>query len=42
MQEDIAALRANCALANKFWGRMFSALSAMIYREQGLEATKRL
>lgn len=43
MQEvDIATLRADCELANKFWGRVFSALGAMTFREKGEEATKRL
>jgi len=40
--EDIAQLRADCALANKFWGRIFSALGAVTYREKGLEAAQKL
>lgn len=39
---DIRALRADCDLANKFWGRTFSVISAMTYREKGEEAVKRL
>jgi len=41
-QVDITALRGQCRLANKFWGRTFSALGAMTYREKGEEAVKHL
>lgn len=38
---DIAALRADCALASKYCGRTFSALTAVLYREKGEEAASR-
>ncbi|XIA67504.1 hypothetical protein ACFIOY_18835 [Bradyrhizobium sp. TZ2] len=43
MQEvDIAALRADCQLAAKFWEPTHSALALMTYREKGDKAAKRL
>lgn len=33
--EDLDRLRADCELAAKFWGRTFSALGAIVYREKG-------
>jgi hypothetical protein len=35
-------LRADCLLAAKLWGRTFSALTAMTFREKGEEAVHRL
>lgn len=39
---DIQALRVDCGLANKFWGRAWAGLLAMTYREKGEEVAKRL
>lgn len=36
--ENIEQLRSNCLLANKLWGRTFSALGAVTYREKGADA----
>ncbi|MGL3210625.1 hypothetical protein [Bradyrhizobium sp. BR 1433] len=43
MQEvDITALRADCNLSGKYWGKTFSALTLVTFREKGEEAAKRL
>ncbi|UVO30467.1 hypothetical protein [Bradyrhizobium arachidis] len=36
--EDLDRLRTDCELAAKFWGRTFSALGAVTYREKGVAA----
>lgn len=41
-QLDIQAVRAECSLANKLWGRTWAALQAITLREKGEEAAKRL
>ena len=38
----LSELRADCLLASKLWGRTFSALTAMTWREKGEEAVHRL
>ncbi len=40
--EDLTELRADCALAAKFWGRTFGAMGAIVFREKGEDAIKRL
>jgi hypothetical protein len=35
-------LRAQCSLAAKFWGRTFGAMGAIVFREKGEEAIKKL
>lgn len=43
MQEvDIVALRADTAIAGKYWGRTFAALAAITYREKGEQAVRQL
>lgn len=39
---DLNRLRADCDLAAKFWGRTFGALGAIVAREKGEDAIKRL
>jgi hypothetical protein len=39
---DLARLRSESRLATKFWGRTFSALNAVTYREKGADAAYRL
>ncbi|MGY4352987.1 hypothetical protein ACVWXM_009504 [Bradyrhizobium sp. GM7.3] len=36
--DDLAQLRIDCEVANKLWGRTFSGLSAITYREEGEDA----
>lgn len=40
--DDLERLRADCNLAAKFWGRTFGALGAVVSREKGEDAIKRL
>lgn len=39
---SLAAIRADCLLASKLWGRTFSALTAITFREKGEEAVHQL
>jgi hypothetical protein len=39
---ELERLRGDCELAAKFWGRAFGALGAIVVREKGEEAIKRL
>jgi hypothetical protein len=41
-QEDPERLKVKCGLAAKFWGRSFSALTAMTFREKGEDAIHKL
>ncbi|WP_271627566.1 hypothetical protein [Bradyrhizobium sp. CCBAU 11445] len=40
-EQDIQALRAECDLATKFWGRIWAGFTAIVFREKGEEAAKR-
>lgn len=42
MDADLARLESNCLLASKLWGRTFSALTAITYREKGPDAFYKL
>lgn len=42
MTTDLARLESNCLLASKLWGRTFSALTAITYREKGPNAFYKL
>lgn len=41
-QNELEELRADCGLAAKFWGRAFGAMGAIVFREKGEDAIKRL
>lgn len=41
-EQNLEGLRLDCELAAKFWGRTFSGLGAMVYREKGAAALGRL